>query len=154
LYSSACAASFASSRLSFSISRSRFLLIGEIFRWNEERRPEAIAAYEAAINLDPQALSAYDDLGGIFVQAGEEKRAEEVFRKGIAADPKRMAGRFALGRLLVKQGRLEEARELWNGRTSDEDRISPHFIALLTRAENLKKADDFFQIRNLLNQSD
>src|ERR1700686_421931 len=53
-----------------------------------------------------------------------------------------MGGRFALGRMLVKQGRLSEARELWESRTSDEDRTFPQFIELLKRAENLKRATD------------
>jgi len=53
-----------------------------------------------------------------------------------------MAGRFTLGRMMVKQGRLTEARQLWEGRTSDEDRTYPQFIELLKRAENLKRATD------------
>ena len=44
--------------------------------------------------------------------------------------------------MFVKQGRLAEARELWEGRTSDEDRSFPQFIELLKRAENLKRATD------------
>jgi tetratricopeptide (TPR) repeat protein len=60
----------------------------------------------------------------------------------MAADPQRMTGRFELGRLMVKQGRLAEARELWEGRTSDEDRTFPNFIDLLQRAENMKSATE------------
>jgi len=53
-----------------------------------------------------------------------------------------MTGRFALGRMLVKQGRLAEARQIWAGRTSDEDNSFPNFITLLDRAEKLKAATD------------
>src|SRR4030095_2299574 len=60
----------------------------------------------------------------------------------MAADPKGMSGRFRLGRLFVKQGKLVEARQLWDERTSDEDRIMPTFIQLLTRAENMKRATE------------
>jgi tetratricopeptide (TPR) repeat protein len=42
----------------------------------------------------------------------------------------------------VKQGRLEEARGLWENRTSDEDLTFPNFIELLKRAENLKRATE------------
>jgi hypothetical protein len=42
----------------------------------------------------------------------------------------------------VEQGRLTEARQLWEARTSDEDKIMPSFIKLLTRAENLKRATE------------
>jgi tetratricopeptide (TPR) repeat protein len=116
--------------------------IGSILRFDEKRREEAIAAIENAIKLNPKMLSAYDDLGDLFAYAKDYKRAEETFRKGMAADPKHMAGRFSLGRMMVKQGLLAEARELWEGRTSDEDRTMPSFIDLLTRAENLKLATD------------
>jgi tetratricopeptide (TPR) repeat protein len=116
--------------------------IGSILRFDEKRRDEAIAALETAIRLNPKLLSAYDDLGDLFAYAKDDKRAEETFRKGMAADPQHMAGRFHLGRMMVKQGRLAEARELWEGRTFDEDRTMPHFIDVLTRAENLKRAKD------------
>lgn len=119
-----------------------YAMIGETLKDNEKRRAEAIAAYETALRINPQLVSLYEPLGSTFVDAKDEKRAEEVFRQGIAADPKHMSGRFQLGRLLVEQGRLVEARELWDGRTSDEDRITPSFITLLARAENLKRATD------------
>jgi tetratricopeptide (TPR) repeat protein len=60
----------------------------------------------------------------------------------MAADPKGMSGRFQLGRLLLKQGKLVEARQLWEARTSDEDRQMPSFINLLMRAENMKRATE------------
>ncbi len=44
--------------------------------------------------------------------------------------------------MMVSQGRLAEARELWNGRTSDDDPVRPQFIDVLQRAENLKHATD------------
>lgn len=117
-------------------------LIGEAYRYNKARRAEAASAFRAAIKLKPQLLGAYAGLGGVLSEMDDEKGAEEVYRQGMAADPARMAGRFELGRLLVKQGRLAEARELWEGRTSDTDDTFPNFIALLTRAENLKRATD------------
>ena len=119
-----------------------YSMIGDLLRFDKERRPEAIAALRSAIRINPRLPQPYDVLGGILESAKDEKGAEEVFRQGMAADPKHMAGRFFLGRMLVKQGRLAEARELWDGRTSDEDRTMPQFIELLKRAENLKRATD------------
>ncbi len=118
------------------------LMIGTLLRWDKQRQAEAITAYETALSINPQLWSAYDELGGIFESANEHKRAEDLFRKGMATDPNHMAGRFTLGRMLVKQGRLVEARELWDGRTSDEDHTFPQFIELLKRAENLKQVTD------------
>jgi tetratricopeptide (TPR) repeat protein len=119
-----------------------YATIGEALRSDEKRRDEAIAAFRSALKANPQFLPAYDPLGELLAQAKDEKGAEEVYRLGMRTDPKHMAGRFALGRLLVKQGRLAEARLLWEGRTSDEDRTFPHFITLLERAEKLKRATD------------
>jgi tetratricopeptide (TPR) repeat protein len=119
-----------------------YSMIGNLLRFDVKQRAEAIAALRSAIRISPKLPEPYDLLGGILADAKDEKGAEEVFRQGMAADPKHMGGRFTLGRLLVKQGRLAEARELWEGRTSDEDRTFPKFIELLNRAENLKRSTD------------
>lgn len=124
------------------------LIIGETLRYDEKRRNEAIAAYQAVIKANPQLLAVYESLGETLIQAKDEKGAEEIFRKGMALDQRRMAGRFALGRLLVKQGRLKEAREIWDGRTSDEDNTFPNFITELERAEKLKEATDALAQKN------
>ena len=116
------------------------LMFGALLKDDPKRRPEAIAALRAAIDINPKLVAAYDDLGDVRKNAKQLKEAEAVYRQGMLADPKRMAGRFALGRMLVEQGRLQEARELWDGRTTDEDRIMPSFITVLTRAENMKRA--------------
>ena len=42
----------------------------------------------------------------------------------------------------MDDGRLQEARELWNGRSSDVDRTFPNFITLLERAEKKKATED------------
>ena len=117
-----------------------YATIGEALEHNEKRQAEAISAYQSALKLDPKLFRAYEALGQLFLNLKDEKNAEQIFKQGMAADPKRMSGRFQLGRLYVKQGKLVEARQLWNDRTSDEDRIGPKFIDLLTRAENMKRA--------------
>lgn len=116
--------------------------MGEALSSDEKRRGEAIEAYQLAVKTNPRLLTSYEPLGELFVEAGDPKSAEETFNKGLAADPKHMTCRFALGRFLVKQGRLREAREIWNARTSDEDDIMPSFISLLERAERLKRATE------------
>jgi tetratricopeptide (TPR) repeat protein len=119
-----------------------YATIGEALEHNEKRQAEAVSAYQTAIKINPTLFAVYDSLGQLFVDAKDEKKAEEVYRQGMAADPKHMSGRFQLGRLLVKQGRLAEARQLWDERTSAADRFKPSFINLLTRAENLKRATE------------
>jgi tetratricopeptide (TPR) repeat protein len=119
-----------------------YAMIGETLRSEEKRRAEAISAYRSAIKANPGFLASYEPLGQLLYEANEQKNAEEVFRQGLAADPKHMNSRFVLGRMLVEHGRLVEARELWDGRTSDEDNSLPQFVALLKRAEKLKRSTD------------
>lgn len=119
-----------------------YVMIGDLLAFDKKRRDEAVAALQAAMKINPALPKPYEILGSILQSEKDEAGAEKVFQQGITADPKRMAGRFPLGRLLVKQGRLGEARELWEGRTSDEDRTYPQFIELLKRAENLKRATE------------
>lgn len=119
-----------------------YAMLGDLLQYEPTQRADAINALQTAIKLKPELSKSYDTLGNILVAAKDEKGAEEVFRQGMAADPKKMAGRFALGRLMVRQGRLTEARKLWEDRSSDEDRTYPQFIELLQRAENLKRATD------------
>lgn len=118
------------------------LMVGALLKTDPERRTEAITALRAAIEINPQLVAAYDDLGDVLKEAKQFKEAEAVYRQGMLADPKKMAGRFSLGRMMVAQGRLSEARELWDGRTTDEDRVMPSFIIVLTRAENMKRAKE------------
>jgi tetratricopeptide (TPR) repeat protein len=117
-------------------------MIGDILRWDEKRRSEAITAYQSALKIRPDLLPVYQSLGELLDQNKEPQKAEEVFKQGLAADPNRMNCRFALGRMLVQQGKLVEARELWNSRTSDVDNTHPNFIVLLERAEKLKRVTD------------
>jgi tetratricopeptide (TPR) repeat protein len=119
-----------------------YLMIGEMLRYNDKRRDEGISALRSAIKIDANYLAAYESLGDSLVNAKDEKGAEEIFRKAMEIDPKRMTGRFALGRMFVKQGRLKEARELWDGRKSSDDNTFPNFIDVLERAEKLKAAQE------------
>lgn len=103
---------------------------------------EIIEAYRTAIRLKPDMLDAYRRLGMYLSVSKDKKGAEEIYRKVMELDPEKMVGRFDLGRLLVEEGRLKEARDVWNGRTSDKDNTFPNFINLLERAEKKKAAED------------
>lgn len=120
-------------------------LIGDILRFNKERRSEAIAAFKAAISESPAGPAAYVMLAQMIAgdkDNKDEKSAEEMFQKAMSLDPKKMAGRFEYGRYLVGKGRLKEAREIWNGRASDTDDTFPNFITMLKTAEEVKEATD------------
>ena len=119
-----------------------WVMLGDLLANRIGKEAEAIEALRTAIKLNPALPDPYEILGGVFKRQKNEKAAEEIYKQGMAADPKHMSGRFDLGRMMLKQNRLVEARQLWEGRTSDEDRVMPSFIVELTRAENLKRATD------------
>ena len=119
-----------------------YAMVGEGLENDNRFQAEAISVYQSALRINPNLFMVYDALGQLFVEAKDVKSAEQIYRQGMAIDPKHMSGRWRLGRLLLEQGRLTEARQLWEARTSDEDRTRPSFIKLLTRAENLKRASE------------
>ena len=114
--------------------------LGSVLAFKEQTRAEGIDALRTALRLNPKLYATYNALGLVLMFAKDDKGAEEAFRQAIEGDPKHMAGRFWLGRMLVKQGRLAEARKLWDERTSDLDVTLPLFIELLERAENAKRS--------------
>ena len=120
-----------------------YLIIAEVLQYDEKRRDEAEEAFRSALKADPNSLNALVEFGSFLSFYKKDKKgAEEHFRKAMQLDPKKMAGRFELGRMMVEQNRLKEAREIWDGRTTDEDRTFPNFIDVLERAERLQKATD------------
>lgn len=119
-----------------------FAMLGRLLGSEKEQTADAVAALRTAIRLKPGLLRAYSDLGRTLMSAKDEKGAEDAYRQGMAADPAHMAGRFDLGRMMVKQGRLREARELWEARGSDKDNTYPQLIEVLTWAENRQRATD------------
>jgi tetratricopeptide (TPR) repeat protein len=115
-----------------------YYTLGELLAMGSKDKKGAIEAYRTAIKLKPDHFKAYYQLGMHL----EDKEAEELYKKAMALDPEKMACRFSLGRVLVKQNRLAEARVLWNERRYDEENTFPKFITLLERAEKLKQTED------------
>ncbi len=115
--------------------------IGETLFDVPDRRVESLDAFRRAAELNPKAVGpiiagkAWRTYG-----AKDTQGAESLFRIALETDPEKTLVRNDLGRLLVEQGRLTEARELWNARTTDKDTTFPNFITVLERAERLRDA--------------
>jgi tetratricopeptide (TPR) repeat protein len=119
-----------------------YYVLGDALSIGGKDRDAEIEAYRTSIRLKPDLLKAYVALGRALNASGDKKGAEEVYRRGMEADPAKMAGRFDLGRMLVQEGRLGEARTLYEGRTSDKDNTFPNLITVLTEAEARVKAKE------------
>ncbi len=116
-----------------------YIILGEAYSIGGSDKNKSIEAYKMAIKLKPELVQTYCQLG-MQLTSKDDKGAEDAYKTGMNIDPQKMACRFDLGRLLVKQGRLAEARVIWNERTSDTDNTFPNFITVLERAEKLEQA--------------
>ncbi|HXH11527.1 MAG TPA: tetratricopeptide repeat protein [Alphaproteobacteria bacterium] len=68
------------------------------------------------LRLDPQFTPTYALAGNVYYEVpawlgGDVKKAEEMFRKGLELDPHFTHMRLGLGKTLLKQGRVAEARQ-------------------------------------------
>jgi protein O-mannosyl-transferase len=117
-------------------------IMGESLAMGSKDNKGAIEAFRMALKLKPNFPKASENLGMQLSVYGDIKEAEEVYRKAMELDPQKMVCRFPLGRILVKMGRLTEARQIWNDRKYDEKDTFPLFITLLERAEKKKSASD------------
>jgi Flp pilus assembly protein TadD len=93
------------------------------------RSDAAIAAYRAALALDPGHAEAINNLGTVLLHTGDEQAALEHFRDAVERDPTHYRARHNLARALAERGRTAEALEqlqaalrlaplqaqLWNG---------------------------------------
>ncbi|MBW4638132.1 MAG: tetratricopeptide repeat protein [Gloeocapsa sp. UFS-A4-WI-NPMV-4B04] len=75
--------------------------------------PQAIQAYEEAINLDSEWIDAYNNLGNIFLKAGKIEEAEATYKKAIAAKPEHFGSYLNLGNVLMEQHQVDEAVETY-----------------------------------------
>jgi len=66
--------------------------------------------------LDPELPPAYSLAGNVYSEVpgplgGDVETAERMFRKGLELDPRFTSLRVGLAKVLIKQGRLAEARQ-------------------------------------------
>jgi tetratricopeptide (TPR) repeat protein len=99
---------------------------------------EVLAAYRAAIGLNPEASGALVNLGTIYFRMKKLKEAEEYYTRALQADPDYPLAHFNLGNLHDEQGRTEEARKYY----------------LSAIALNPRYADAFFNLALLCERND
>ncbi|MBA2303380.1 MAG: tetratricopeptide repeat protein, partial [Acidobacteria bacterium] len=62
------------------------------------RRPEAIAEYRAALELEPSSVETHNDLGVLFAESGRFIEAVQQFEEALRLDPSDPAARDNLAR--------------------------------------------------------
>ena len=78
-----------------------------------EQYPEAIQAYETSIRLDNSLPHTYVNLGNIYYNMGERRRAEELYRQALQRDSNHPQAHYNLGNVLEENSRLQEAIYHW-----------------------------------------
>ena len=109
----------------------------------EERDdPEAIGAYERAIELDARFADSYVNLGRVLQERGRLREAEAVYRNGIAQCPSEALLHYNLGVLLEEMRRPQAALQAYRDALALQDDLADcHYnIALLYEAAGQPRA--------------
>jgi tetratricopeptide (TPR) repeat protein len=75
---------------------------------------EAVATWEACLQLMPDLAPVYELLGVDALRRGESERAVALLRKAVELDPESRAAGLCLGEVLNSLGRMEEAIPVLN----------------------------------------
>lgn len=81
---------------------------------NEGSPSDAAAAYERAVELNPDAAGAWVNLGTLHYRSGDLREAESRYRRAIEIAPDYALAHFNLGNVCEERGRLDEAAEHYN----------------------------------------
>jgi cellulose synthase operon protein C len=90
-------------------SRSESYLLLALLQLRSNMTDQAEASFKKAVQADPKAMNAQLALGGFYQSHNRLAEAEQQFRHGVDIDPKDSAPRAALVRLLMQQGKRDEA---------------------------------------------
>lgn len=77
-----------------------------------ERHMDAIAEYEAAIQLAPHEPRLHEELGMEYRSLGKLQEAEEAFRKELEIDPDNVVAQYKLGVLLTEKGNAAQGKQM------------------------------------------
>ncbi|MBW2554707.1 MAG: tetratricopeptide repeat protein, partial [Deltaproteobacteria bacterium] len=69
----------------------------------------AIRFFKKAIEIDPNYLESYINIGLLYNKEGDTKKAISYYEKAIAVDPDFTKAHYNLGVVYVKKGKLDKA---------------------------------------------
>lgn len=90
-------------------NRSESYLLLAILQLRSNMTDQAEASFKKAVQADPNAMNAQLALGGFYQSHNRPAEAEQQFRHAIALNQKDSAPRAALTRLLMQEGKRDEA---------------------------------------------
>ncbi|NVB39431.1 tetratricopeptide repeat protein [Pseudenhygromyxa sp. WMMC2535] len=112
---------------------------------------EARQAFEVAVALDPNGVLQHYNLGAVLERLGDEQQAETCYRRALNLDegaPSMVEANAALGALLRRQGRLDEAEEIYDAYLQEDpldvEMLVEHGICL-SDLDRLEEAIERFE---------
>lgn len=112
---------------------------------------QARDAFEIAVALDPSGVLQHYNLGAVLERLGEEPEAEDCYRRALDLDesaPSMVEANAALGALLRRQGRLDEAEAVYDAYLQEDpldvEMLVEHGICL-SDLDRLEEAIERFE---------
>jgi tetratricopeptide (TPR) repeat protein len=100
-----------------------------------DRLPEAQAAFERTLALEPGCAPAHNGLGVVFARLGDVDAAAAAFRAALVLDPTLGDAACNLGRVLLEAGSVAEAGG-WFERALELDPAEPGYYLQLIRSRS------------------
>ena len=100
--------------------------LGTLYTLNENFESAKIS-FEQALALDPKYFLALRNLGSIAYQAKDYDAAEDYFEQFMRIEPNDTYGYVSYGQILVEQGKLELAKEVYQYRLKELSLMSEAF---------------------------
>lgn len=101
--------------------------------------PQAYAHFKAAIQTDPGYAAAFSNMALLYQRKGLDTEAEQLLRHAVGVAPDSSPPLRALHRMLVQQGRLEEAAKYHEQLVARQEKDPYYWIGL--GIDQLKKGE-------------
>jgi tetratricopeptide (TPR) repeat protein/SAM-dependent methyltransferase len=124
------------------ISRiSAVALIDEGYTFEKQGRiPEAMARYDAAVQVDPKCARAHMNRGNILLAGAQFDAARSAYQLAITCDPNYASAHFNLGNLNCRTGQLESALRNYQAAVANRPDFADAFVAMGNVLDNLGRA--------------
>jgi tetratricopeptide (TPR) repeat protein/2-polyprenyl-3-methyl-5-hydroxy-6-metoxy-1,4-benzoquinol methylase len=106
------------------------------------RIPEAMARYDAAVQVDPQCARAHLNRGNIFLAGARVDEARRAYQLAIACDPHYAAAHFNLGNLNFNAGELKLALRNYQEAIGIRKDFVDAFVAMGNALDTLGRTDE------------
>ena len=101
-----------------------------------ENYDQAAFFYKKAIDIKPDYLDAWVNLGSTLKKQGQLDEAKEAYTKAITINPDNIAAYYNMGNVLGEQGKLPEALQAYNKTISINPEFEKPITAWATFSEN------------------